>query len=284
MEDQTPQQPTQPVEQLTVAELAKALTPLQKKFGDEYVKDMNQAAAARRAGYSLKTAYNSGWENMRKRDVKAYIDALLEEQSLSPKEVIKSISDIARADIKGCFVITKAIRRQKISITLAEYIERLEEDMDTADYIHRMEVSEDLLGTGEDLEKSIAEHKREQMRRKRALIPHRVRLAKEPDARMFVDGPDELVEVADLDLAKLVQDKGAGRIKSFSNTEHGPKIELYAADAALTTIAKHHGLLKDKVELTGKDGGAIENNLTITVVTTDIPFANKEEDVDDLKG
>ena len=35
-------------------------------------------------------------------------------------------------------------------------------------------------------------------------------------------------------------------------------IELYPADGALNTLAKHHGLLTDKTEITGKDGEAIQ--------------------------
>jgi phage terminase small subunit len=280
MEDQTLQHPTPPVSKPTTAELAKALTHLQRKFGNEYVKDFNGTQAAIRADYKERSAASIAWENLRKPEIRAYIDALLEEQSLSPKEVIKSISDIARADIKDCFVITKVIRRQKVSISLAEYMERLEEDIDTADHIHRIEVSEGLLGEGEDLEKNIEEHKRAQFRRKRALIPHRVRLAKEPDARMFVDGPDELVEVADLDLAKLVQDKSAGRIKSFANTEYGPKIELYAADAALALVGKHHKLFTEKHEHTGADGTALPPaQTTIHVVSIGVPFAGSEDAV-----
>lgn len=39
---------------------------------------------------------------------------------------------------------------------------------------------------------------------------------------------------------------------------HELEIELYPADDALKTLAKHHGLLTDKVEHTGKDGGPIQ--------------------------
>jgi phage terminase small subunit len=35
------------------------------------------------------------------------------------------------------------------------------------------------------------------------------------------------------------------------------EIELYSSQEALNTLAKHHGLLIDRTEITGKDGGAI---------------------------
>ena len=35
-------------------------------------------------------------------------------------------------------------------------------------------------------------------------------------------------------------------------------IEMYDAQSALNTLAKHHGLLTEKTEITGKDGEAIQ--------------------------
>lgn len=40
------------------------------------------------------------------------------------------------------------------------------------------------------------------------------------------------------------------------------EIELYPADDALKTLAKHHGLLKDNIELTGAGGGPVEQTIT----------------------
>lgn len=43
-----------------------ALTPKQERFVSEYLIDLNATQAAIRAGYSAKTASETGWENLRK--------------------------------------------------------------------------------------------------------------------------------------------------------------------------------------------------------------------------
>jgi len=51
----------------------------QKRFVDEYVKTANASEAARLAGYSKKTAYSIGEENLRKPEIKKAIDARFKE-------------------------------------------------------------------------------------------------------------------------------------------------------------------------------------------------------------
>lgn len=77
----------------------KTLTNKQKVFIDEYLKTWNASEAARRAGYSKKTAYSQGWENLRKPEIKAAIEARLDEVHMSADEALKLQTDIARADI-----------------------------------------------------------------------------------------------------------------------------------------------------------------------------------------
>lgn len=59
-----------------MAEGAEDLTPKQKKFCEEYIFDFNGTRAAKAAGYSEDTAYSIAWENLRKPELKAYIDEL----------------------------------------------------------------------------------------------------------------------------------------------------------------------------------------------------------------
>ncbi len=56
---------------MVVAE--KKLTDKQQAFVLEYMRDLNASAAARRAGYSSKTAYSIGQENLTKPDIQAAI-------------------------------------------------------------------------------------------------------------------------------------------------------------------------------------------------------------------
>lgn len=56
------------------------LTEKQKRFCDEYLIDLNGAAAARRAGYSDKTACAIAAENLTKPYIKEYIEKRMEEK------------------------------------------------------------------------------------------------------------------------------------------------------------------------------------------------------------
>jgi len=84
------------------------LTPKQDAFCREYLIDLNGTQAAIRAGYSEKTAYNIGWENVRKPEIKAEIDRRLDEAHLSKGEVLQRLSDMASSDI-GSFMDVSSV-------------------------------------------------------------------------------------------------------------------------------------------------------------------------------
>lgn len=65
----------------------------------------------------------------------------------------------------------------------------------------------------------------------------------------------------------LGEDAPLHLIKKISHTEKGTTIELYDAQAALRLLAQHHGLLVERHEHSGKDGGPI----TITVIEAIVP-------------
>lgn len=77
----------------------KQLTRKQQVFVDEYLKCWNAAEAARRAGYSERSAYSQGWENLRKPEIKAEIDKRLDEAHMSADEALKIIADIGHSDM-----------------------------------------------------------------------------------------------------------------------------------------------------------------------------------------
>ncbi len=74
------------------------LTNKQKQFCKEYLVDLNSTAAAKRAGYSEKTAAEMGYENMKKPHLQKYIqksmDKRLEKVQISAEDVLKGILDV----------------------------------------------------------------------------------------------------------------------------------------------------------------------------------------------
>lgn len=74
----------------------------QKKFCDEYLIDCNATQAAIRAGYSSKTAYSIGEENLKKPELKAYIEQQLEllhnEKTANAQEVMEYLTSVMRGE------------------------------------------------------------------------------------------------------------------------------------------------------------------------------------------
>ncbi len=76
-----------------------ALTGKQRAFVIEYVKDFNATQAAIRAGYSKKTAYIIGHENLRKPNITEAIDLFMQENAMKAEEVVQHLTAIARGNI-----------------------------------------------------------------------------------------------------------------------------------------------------------------------------------------
>lgn len=74
----------------------------QKRFCDEYLIDCNAKQAAIRAGYSPKTAYSIGNENLNKPELKAYIDEQLAKihsaKIADAEEVLKYLTSVMRGE------------------------------------------------------------------------------------------------------------------------------------------------------------------------------------------
>lgn len=79
------------------------LTPKQKAFADYYIELGNATEAAIKAGYSKKTAYSIGNENLKKPEIKKYIQdrvAEKEEKMIAKQdEVLKFLTSVLRGEI-----------------------------------------------------------------------------------------------------------------------------------------------------------------------------------------
>ncbi len=82
------------------------LTLKQRLFVEEYLTCWNAAEAARRAGYSAKTAKVIGTENLTKPAIRAVIDQRLAERAMSADEVLARLSAQASASLADFITIT----------------------------------------------------------------------------------------------------------------------------------------------------------------------------------
>ena len=78
------------------------MTPKQRKFCDEYLISGNATDAAIKAGYSPKTAKQTGSENLAKPDLKAYIETELEKlhsaKIADAQEVLEYLTSVMRGE------------------------------------------------------------------------------------------------------------------------------------------------------------------------------------------
>ena len=73
------------------------LTDKQKRFCEEYVIDWNATRSALEAGYSKKTAYSIGQENLKKPEIKQYIDEIQKDLSkLSGVTALRNILELKK--------------------------------------------------------------------------------------------------------------------------------------------------------------------------------------------
>ena len=83
------------------------LTPKQQLFVQEYVADLNATQAAIRAGYSKKTAYSIGHENLSKPEIQEaiaeYTKSKCETVGINIEEVLREYRRIAFLDIRKAF-------------------------------------------------------------------------------------------------------------------------------------------------------------------------------------
>lgn len=87
----------------------KKLTPKQRLFVHEYLVDLNATQAAKRAGYSKKTAYVQGPRLLEHVGIKKAVKAARERREnkaiMTREEILEELSLVGRADIKNYFTI-----------------------------------------------------------------------------------------------------------------------------------------------------------------------------------
>ena len=71
----------------------------QRVFIDEYARDFNATQAAIRAGYSPKTAYSIGQENLNKPEIAKAIQERIAARAMGKDEVVDRLGEHARGDM-----------------------------------------------------------------------------------------------------------------------------------------------------------------------------------------
>jgi phage terminase small subunit len=87
------------------------LTTKQRVFVERYLQNgFNATEAARYAGYSEKTAYSIGQENLKKPEIESIIQARLDQEAMSANEVLHRLAEHARATADDFLTIERVKR------------------------------------------------------------------------------------------------------------------------------------------------------------------------------
>lgn len=209
------------------------LLPQQEVFCREYIKDFHGQNAAVRAGYKANGARVTASRLLADDRAKKYIQHLLDQAGLGESEVKKIINDIAKSSLNDYFTIRKVEHRPMIEKSLKVLIEETQAEI---------EFEQEFANAAGLSNEQYEDHMAMQNSRRLKKLRFELELKRNPNATRIVVGDPVLIDVPELDMAKLVADKERGRIKSITPGQFGTKVELYSADAALTNLAKIHGL------------------------------------------
>ena len=95
------------------------LTIKQQRFADEYIISGNATEAAKKAGYSEKTARFIGNENLTKPNIKSYIDERLEqiksEKVADQQEILEYLTSVVRGEQTEQTLIGEGMGEQNIT-------------------------------------------------------------------------------------------------------------------------------------------------------------------------
>lgn len=87
------------------------MTEKQKRFVDEYLIDLNATQAAVRAGYSAKSAYSIGTENLKKPEIKRAIEEQLQQchnsKTADAQEIIEYLTSVMRGESTAQIVVVE---------------------------------------------------------------------------------------------------------------------------------------------------------------------------------
>ena len=140
-----------------------ALTPKQRRFADEYIANgFNATQAAKDAGYSKKTAYSIGNENLSKPEIEEYIrertEAIEKARIADGDEVLRFLTSVMRGEAPETTILKNGFKfieheyvDQKNQLRAAEMLAKCHGLM-----MQKVEVSADLASAESDIAAMIA--------------------------------------------------------------------------------------------------------------------------------
>lgn len=130
------------------------LTPKKQAFCEYYIQTQNATEAAKKAGYSEKTAYSQGSRLLKGADVAEYIKARMDEQSAAliatSDEVLRFLTSTMRGEVKDQFDLDPSLAdRLKAAEDLMKIHQAAEARKEAAGMTDDVVIINDLGGPGD---------------------------------------------------------------------------------------------------------------------------------------
>lgn len=130
------------------------LTPKKQAFCEYYIQTQNATEAAKKAGYSEKTAYSQGSRLLKGADVAEYIKARMDEQSAAliatSDEVLRFLTSTMRGEVKDQFDLDPSLAdRLKAAEDLMKIHQAAEARKEAAGMTDDVVIINDLGGAGD---------------------------------------------------------------------------------------------------------------------------------------
>ncbi|KGS94937.1 terminase small subunit [Burkholderia pseudomallei MSHR7498] len=222
----------------------KKLTAKQQRFVDEYLVDLNASAAARRAGYSEKTARVIADENLTKPDIQAAIASAMKARSartqIDQDRIVRELWHVLTADANGLVEYRRTCCRycygagHRYQFTAGEM------------EIARREHAAFVLKAQQDETELPAELLIFNERGGIGFDPRKPPVDDCPEC--FGEGEGEVFVKDTRDLSPELRSLYAG----VKRTKEGLEVKMHDKTAALTLAMRHLGMLNDKLELSKK--------------------------------
>lgn len=219
------------------------LTPKQARFVDEYLVDLNATQAAIRAGYSSHRTGVIGHENLKKPEIAAAISERMkareERTEITQDMVLRHWWELANADVN------ELIQYRRTCCRHCHGVDHAYQWIDEAEY-DRACLSAEL--NAKDGQAPLVPTYEGGYGFVQTADPHK-------------DCPkcngEGVGQIFAADTRKL---KGGARqlYDGVKQTKEGFEVKLRDRDKALENVARHLGMFKDSLALTGKDGGPLE--------------------------
>lgn len=252
-----------PAEPLTFAQALEALRGKARAFVLAYLTDpktrFNATQSALKAGYSEKTAYSIGHENLRKPEIRLAINLALEEAGMSPQMALARLEEHASATLEEFLSFRTWKYRPSVEMPRWEARDWLELEISKREGMLLEMLSSPRSGEAQMKPDPDAER---ELRNDISYLRRSLERINTPDKSGKLDDLEtvgipgnEVEEVkAHLDLEKARQAGKLHLLRKLKWGQHGPEVELHPVQEALVTVLRKHGALVERKDLTS--GGA----------------------------